>query len=50
MDSPQAIFTSFKLPKPSTATPCSSKDVETQDSYEDRSNSSSPTVSVNTVS
>lgn len=39
MDSPQAIFTSFKLPKPSTA-PSSSKE-EQQDSNDDRSNSPS---------
>lgn len=42
MDSPQAIFTSFKLPKPSTA-PSSSKDAEQQDS-DDRSNSPSMNV------
>lgn len=42
MDSPQAIFTSFKLPKPSTA-PSSSKEIEQQDS-DDRSNS--PTVNM----
>lgn len=39
MDSPQAIFTSFKLPKPSTAA-SSSKETEQQDS-DDRSNSPS---------
>lgn len=38
MDSPQAIFTSFKLPKPSTA-PSSSKEVEQHDSNDDGSSS-----------
>ncbi|XP_072386834.1 zinc finger protein castor homolog 1-like isoform X1 [Diabrotica undecimpunctata] len=42
MDSPQAIFTSFKLPKPS-ATPSSSKEIEQQDSNDDRSSTHSPT-------
>lgn len=47
MDSPQAIFTSFKLPKPSTtSTPSSSKEIEQPDSNDDRSNS--PTNSVST--
>lgn len=36
MDSPQAIFTSFKLPKPSTA-PSSSKETEQQDSDDNSS-------------
>lgn len=45
MDSPQAIFTSFKLPKPSTA-PSSSKDVEQHDSNDDRSSSPTPSVSI----
>lgn len=44
MDSPQAIFTSFKLPKPS-ATPSSSKEIEQQDSNDERSSTHSPTVS-----
>ncbi|XP_018574221.1 zinc finger protein castor homolog 1-like isoform X2 [Anoplophora glabripennis] len=43
MDSPQAIFTSFKLPKPS-ATPSSSKEVEQQDSNDERSSTHSPTL------
>ncbi|XP_023012579.1 zinc finger protein castor homolog 1 isoform X1 [Leptinotarsa decemlineata] len=41
MDSPQAIFTSFKLPKPST-TPSSSKDFEDKEDDE-RSSTHSPT-------
>lgn len=46
MDSPQAIFTSFKLPKPSTTpTPSSSKDIEMQDFNDDGSSTHSPTVS-----
>lgn len=44
MDSPQAIFTSFKLPKPS-ATPSSSREVEQNDSNDDRSSTHSPNVS-----
>lgn len=44
LDSPQAIFTSFKLPKPS-ATPSSSKEIEQQDSSDSRSSTQSPTVS-----
>lgn len=44
MDSPQAIFTSFKLPKPSTSTPSSSKEIEQPDSNDDRSNSPTPSV------
>lgn len=43
MDSPQAIFTSFKLPKPS-ATPSSSKEVEQPDSNDDRSSTHSVPV------
>ncbi|XP_057665199.1 zinc finger protein castor homolog 1 isoform X1 [Diorhabda carinulata] len=42
MDSPQAIFTSFKLPKPSAA-PSSSKETEHPDSNDDRSSTHSPT-------
>lgn len=43
MDSPQAIFTSFKLPKPSTTpTPSSSKDIDMHDSNDDRSSTHSP--------
>lgn len=34
MDSPQAIFTSFKLPKPFT-TPSSSKDMDQNDSNDE---------------
>ncbi|KAK9744593.1 hypothetical protein QE152_g7648 [Popillia japonica] len=37
MDSPQAIFTSFKLPKPSTITPSSTKEIEQHDSNDERS-------------
>lgn len=44
MDSPQAIFTSFKLPKPSTV-PSSSKEVEQNDSNDERSSSPTPSVS-----
>ncbi|CAG9862492.1 unnamed protein product [Phyllotreta striolata] len=40
MDSPQAIFTSFKLPKPS-ATPSSSKEMEQQDSNDETSSTHS---------
>ncbi|XP_044261670.1 zinc finger protein castor homolog 1-like isoform X3 [Tribolium madens] len=43
LDSPQAIFTSFKLPKPS-ATPCNSKEAEQQDSSDDRSSTPSPNM------
>ncbi|XP_068902507.1 zinc finger protein castor homolog 1-like isoform X2 [Tenebrio molitor] len=43
LDSPQAIFTSFKLPKPS-ATPSSSKEIEQQDSSDSRSSTQSPTL------
>ncbi|XP_049824375.1 zinc finger protein castor homolog 1-like isoform X2 [Aethina tumida] len=43
MDSPQAIFTSFKLPKPS-ATPSSSREVEQNDSNDDRSSTHSPNI------
>lgn len=46
MDSPQAIFTSFKLPKPSTVVPSSSKEPEAPDSNDDRSNSPNNSVSV----
>lgn len=48
MDSPQAIFTSFKLPKPSTTpTPSSSKDIELQDSNDESTSTHSPIVSYN---
>ncbi|XP_063923888.1 zinc finger protein castor homolog 1-like isoform X2 [Zophobas morio] len=43
LDSPQAIFTSFKLPKPS-ATPSSSKEIEQQDSSDERSSTHSPNL------
>ncbi|CAH0549609.1 unnamed protein product [Brassicogethes aeneus] len=43
MDSPQAIFTSFKLPKPS-ATPSSSRELELNDSNDDRSSTHSPNM------
>ncbi|KAJ8921199.1 hypothetical protein NQ315_013671 [Exocentrus adspersus] len=43
MDSPQAIFTSFKLPKPSAA-PSSSKEIEQPDSNDERSSTHSPTL------
>lgn len=41
MDSPQAIFTSFKLPKPSTAA-SSSKDIDAMDSGDDWPTQQSP--------
>ncbi|KAL3270460.1 hypothetical protein HHI36_021007 [Cryptolaemus montrouzieri] len=43
MDSPQAIFTSFKLPKP-FSTPSSSKETDQNDSGDEWSNEQSPSV------
>ncbi|XP_025834272.1 zinc finger protein castor homolog 1-like isoform X1 [Agrilus planipennis] len=39
MDSPQAIFTSFKLPKPSATVPSNTKENDQHDSNDERSNS-----------
>nr|CAH7728455.1 unnamed protein product [Callosobruchus chinensis] len=43
MDSPQAIFTSFKLPK-MASTPLGGKEVEQHDSNDDRSSTHSPNI------